>query len=80
MAERSLFWNSNGADIRTYQAEDLAAVLQQLIGTNTDFSKIGTGVGRYNSAGMNGLVASANSSNMNISLSAGYAFIAGKMY
>lgn len=80
MAERSLFWNSNGADIRTYQAEDLAAVIQQLIGTNTDFSKIGTGVGRFNSAGANGLVASANSSNMNISLSAGYAFIAGKMY
>ncbi len=80
MGERSLFWNSNGADIRTYQAEDLAAVIQQLIGTNTDFTKIGTGVGRYNSAGANGLVVSANSSNMNVSISAGYGFIAGKMY
>lgn len=80
MAERSLFWNTSDEDPRSYQAEDFAAVIAQLIGSSSDFTKIGTGVSRFNSTGANGLLVSANSTNMTTSLSAGFAFIAGKMY
>lgn len=80
MAEKSYFWNSNGSDIRSYQAEDLAEVIKQLIGSHSTSAFTGTGVGRYNNVGSNGLVVSANGSNMITALSAGFAFIAGKMY
>lgn len=80
MGERSLFWNTSPTDPRTYQAEDLAIVLAQIIGTSTDYTKMGTGVSRYNSTGPNGLMVSANSTTMATSLSAGFAFINGKMY
>lgn len=80
MGERSIFWNSTPEDKREYQAEDFAAVIAQLIGSSSDFTKNGTGVSKFNSTGPNGLLVSANSSNMTISLSSGFAFIAGKMY
>lgn len=80
MAERSLFWNGVEGNKPQYQAEDFAMLIQQLIGTNTNFTKIGTGVGRYNSSGADGLRLSANSTNMITAMSAGFAFINGKMY
>lgn len=80
MAEKSLFWDNYGTDIRNYTAEDYSAIFAQLIGTSSDFSRIGTGVGRYNSTGENGLTVTANGTNMTTTLAAGFAFIAGKMY
>lgn len=80
MAEKSLFWDNYGTDIRNYTAEDYSEIFSQLIGTSSDFTRIGTGVGRYNSTGENGLTVTANGTNMTTTLAAGFAFIAGKMY
>lgn len=80
MAEKSLFWDNFGTDVRSYTAEDFADIFEQLIGTSSDYSRIGTGVGRYNSVGENGLTVSANGTNMTITLTSGFAFISGKMY
>ncbi|PNP88217.1 hypothetical protein BMT55_15765 [Listeria newyorkensis] len=77
MAEKYFFFNSHGNDKREYHAEDFAALIQEVTGSNLDVLKIGTGVGRFRGGA---LTVSANGSNMMTTVSDGSAFIDGRLY
>lgn len=84
MAERYFFFDDYQNDERIYGATEFTLYFAQLIGSGYTAKFLGSGISRYNPFSQDetaeNLVVSANGQNMNLTISTGAAFIAGRGY
>jgi len=84
VTERYFFFDDYQNDERIYGAQEFSLYFQQLIGSGYTAKFLGSGISRYNpfsdDENAESLIVSANGQNMELTISTGAAFIAGRGY